>query len=274
MSKSSFDSSDHVDRIPTYEEALASTSGPPNWQRRSTSSSTSSSDERTRRIFEVVNKAIIPSFATHVSNLCYHVTIVLVPADVLSTSTTVTEKNVISPSIQSHRTTGTVVTLAGAENCSSFWSQQIVVQELDRVLRRCLSSPTSVATAKDDDKKTPPLALPPLQVQPAPEGLLPSRPSKPSWLKRTFVLPGEDHDPTGETGKWNLGWRSPDAKPQAADQYNWTPQPKEQPVELQKDEVAVQTNLRDVSFRVENEMGLLETTTVKCIWVEIEVGTY
>jgi len=42
---------------------------------------------------------------------------------------------------------------------------------------------------------------------------------------------------------------------------------------LEVDEVAVHTRLQEVSFRTESEMGLLETTTVRCIWVEIEVGT-
>ncbi|KAJ9615198.1 hypothetical protein H2200_001272 [Cladophialophora chaetospira] len=272
MSKSSFDSSDIPDRIPTYEEALASSSSPPpNWRRRTTSTSTNIREERTRRIFEVVTNAIIPKFATHVSNLCNHVTIVLVPADVLPTASTVTEQNVVSPSLQKHRTTGNVVVLKRPENHSTFWTQQTVVAELDHILRRELSSPAPVTQSTRIDEKTQSPSLPPLQVQPT-STRLPSRPCKLSWLKRTLILPGEDHDPTGETGKWNLGWRSPETLEKPAENYGWTARSKDRSIKLQPDEVAVETQLQDVSFRIENEMGLLETSTVKCIWIEIEVG--
>lgn len=272
MSKSSLDSSDH-DRIPTYEEALASTSTSPS---RTTSGTSSIRQERIRRILDVVTKFITPCFATHVSNLCNHLTIVLVPADALPTSTKVTEQNVVSPSLHTHQTTGNVVTLTGAGNLSSFWTQTTVVQELDQIIRRELTGSVSVeetATRPVTDEKVPSLTSPPLQVQPAPGSSLPPRPNKTSWLKRTFVLPGEDHDPTGETGQWNLGWRSPSSPDSSTNQHTWTSRPKDKIKPLQPDEVAVHSRLQDVSFRTENEMGLLETTTVKCIWIEIEVGT-
>jgi hypothetical protein len=273
MSKSDLDPSPSTDRIPTYEEALASSSSPdPNWRRRTTSNASSIRDERTRRVFEVVTKAIIPSFASHVSNLCNHITIILVPAHTFPASTTVTEQNVVSPSLHSYRTSGTVVALTGPENRASFWTQQSVVQELDQIVRRELSDPSPAAPVKVVDEKSQSIPLPPLQVQPGPGNQLPSRPTKQSWLKRTFALPGEDHDPTGETGKWNLGWRSPDPAETNTDHYNWAPQQKDRIKTLTTDEVAVQTKLQDVSFRTESEMGLLETTTVKCIWIEIEVG--
>ncbi|ETI26483.1 hypothetical protein G647_03260 [Cladophialophora carrionii CBS 160.54] len=273
MSKSDHGPSGPADRIPTYEEALASSSSHPvSWPRRTTSNAISIRDERTRRVVEVVTKTIIPSFANHVSNLCNHITIVLVPADSFPASKTVTEQNVVSPPLHSFRTTGNVVTLSGTENRASFWTQQSVVQELDQILRRELSGSSPAAPPKLADEKTQSVPLPPLQVQPAPGAQLPPRPSKQSWLKRTFALPGEDHDPTGETGKWDLGWRSPEPCETNTDQFSRTSQRRDGMKTLQADEVSVQTKLQDVSFRTENEMGLLETTTVKCIWIEIEVG--
>ncbi|OCT48628.1 hypothetical protein CLCR_05050 [Cladophialophora carrionii] len=273
MSKSDHDPAGPTDRIPTYEEALASSSSHPvSWPRRTTSNAISIRDERTRRVFEVVTRAIIPSFANHVSNLCNHITIILIPADAFPASKTVTEQNVVSPPLHSFRTTGTVVTLSGTENRASFWTQQAVVQELDQILRRELSGSSPAAPPKLADEKTQSVPLPPLQVQPAPGAQLSPRPSKQSWLKRTFALPDEDHDPTGETGKWDLGWRSPEPCETDTGQFSRTSQRRDGIKTLQADEVSVQTKLQDVSFRTENEMGLLETTTVKCIWIEIEVG--
>ncbi|KIX93123.1 uncharacterized protein Z520_11180 [Fonsecaea multimorphosa CBS 102226] len=294
MSKPPFDL-DPTDRIPTYEEAVAvstkaaaaaSSSSPGSRQRTASSSTSSIRQQRTRRIYELVVESLIPCFATHVSNLCNHLTIIVVPADNnLRATRTLTEQNVVSPSLPSHQTTGVVITLSGTENHSSFWTQQAVVEELDLLLRRELSNPSASAAESEtqseslNEKSQPPQSqLPPppqFQVQPAPETQLPPRPTKSSWFKRAFALPGPDHDPTGETGKWNLGWRSPEQSSESSigDSSNSTSKRREGSNRtLQTDEVAVQTRLHDVSFRTENDMGLLETTTVKCIWIEIEVG--
>jgi hypothetical protein len=89
-----------------------------------------------------------------------------------------------------------------------------------------------------------------------------------------MILPGPDHDPTGDTGKWDLGWRKAPSTSagEVAAPSDWTPQPALPPNILRMDEIAIKTQLRDVSFRMENELGLLVTNTVKCVWVEIEVG--
>ena len=276
-----FTSSDEP--IPTYEEALASSSNSnplSNPERRRAGSSTSSiRQERTRRIFSFVSNSILPCFASHVSNLCSHVTIVIVPADSLPRSSTVTTQNIVSPSLQNHKTTGNVITLIGDENRPSFWTQQTSVQELDQIIRSELSQPASLVVEEPFERptlgqegKSATMPLPPFQVQPTPGAQLPRRPDRQSWLKRTFALPGEGHDPTGETGKWDLGWRSPTTT-SVNQSSSWAPQPRTCTAsDLQADEVAVHTQLRDVSFRTENEMGLLDTTTIKCIWIEIEVG--
>ncbi|KIW22688.1 uncharacterized protein PV07_10961 [Cladophialophora immunda] len=277
MSKTPFDIDPH-DRIPSYEEAVAiSPKASAQDSRTRTASSTSLiRQQRTRRIYELVVESLIPCFATHVSNLCNHVTVVVVPADILTSTRTLTEQNIVSPSIPSHQTTGVVITLSGTENHSSFWTQQAVVEELDLLLRGELSNPSAAEETRSDrrDEKSQPQSQlqPQFQVQPAPETQLPPRPTKTSWFKRAFSLPGPDHDPTGETGKWNLGWRSPEFSESSTGDSSSMPKRREGSRALQTDEVAVQTRLHDVSFRTENEMGLLETTTIKCIWIEIEVG--
>ncbi|OAP63994.1 hypothetical protein AYL99_03221 [Fonsecaea erecta] len=288
MSKTPVDI-DANDRIPTYEEAVA---GSPKGSRQRTASSSASSirQQRTRRIYELVVESLIPCFATHVSNLCNHLTIIVVPADVLRETRTLTAQNVVSPSLPSHQTTGVVITLPGPENHSSFWTQQAVVEELDLLLRRELANPsapeeTGFARPADEKSQSQPQPQPPsrsqsqllpqFEVQSAPGAPLPPRPAKTSWFKRAFALPGPDHDPTGETGKWNLGWRSPGfSESSFGDSIDAMPSRRRQGSRrlLQTDEVAVQTRLHGVSFRTENEMGLWETTTIKCIWIEIEVG--
>ncbi|OAL35963.1 hypothetical protein AYO20_04869 [Fonsecaea nubica] len=274
MSKAPFERDLH-DRIPTYEEAVAVSpyASDQDPRLRPASSTSLIRQERTRRIYELVVESLIPCFATHVSNLCNHLTIVVVPADMLRSTGTLTQQNVVSPSLPSHQTTGVIITLVGSENHSSFWMQQAVIEELDLMLRRELSNPSTTETRSERlDEKPQPQFQSQFQVQPAPGASLPPRPTKSSWFKRAFVLPGPDHDPTGETGKWNLGWRSPELAESSSGDSNSTSKRREGNRTLQTDEVAVHTRLQDVSFRTENEMGLLETTTVKCIWIEIEVG--
>ncbi|KIW92362.1 uncharacterized protein Z519_07346 [Cladophialophora bantiana CBS 173.52] len=281
MSKTLFDI-DPSDRIPTYEESIALSAQVPavqdSRQRPAPVSSTSLiRQERTRRIYELVRESLIPCFATHVSNLCNHLTVVVVPADVLRSARTLTEQNIVSPSFPSHQTTGVVVTLSGTENHSSFWTQQAVVEELDHLLRGELSNPSAPADEprdkRRDEKSQPQSELQPqFPVQPAPETQLPARSTKSSWFKRAFSLPGPDHDPTGETGKWNLGWRGPEFPDSGSGHGNSTANRRGENRKLQTDEVAVYARLQDVSFRTESEMGLLESTTIKCIWIDIEVG--
>jgi hypothetical protein len=272
MSKADFYSGD-ADRIPSYEEAVSTASDLSLSTARSTTSSIR--QERTRRVLKLVREEIVSCFATHVSNLCHHVTIVVIPPNAICTKVALTSQNVVSPALPTHRTNANVIQLSDTDYQPSFWTQAAVVQELDQILRKELSASEPAVTPQMTEpkhEKTQSSLLPPLQVQPSPSAQLPARPAKQSWLKRTFVLPGEDHDPTGETGKWNLGWRSPEGSQPQESQSGWMAAAARPASGLMPDEVAVQTLLRDVSFRVENEMGLLETSTVKCIWVEIEVG--
>lgn len=267
--------------IPTYEESLTTSSVPTFPGSKYTSVPSMIRQERTRRIVQLVQTTLIPSFTLHLSNACTHLTIIILPSDALQHGTGISEQNVVTPSLPSHETTGIVAALTGDENRASFWTQPVVVQELDAVLRRelsCSSIPVHtvpVAGAGEDTKAQPRTQLlTPFQVQPAPSATLPSRPRQKSWLKRTFVLPGPEHDPTGETGKWDLGWRSAEQQPGVDDGGGATrSRTRTRTLGLGPDEVAVHTRLQEVSFRTESEMGLLETSTVKCVWLEIEIGT-
>ncbi|KIX01325.1 uncharacterized protein Z518_09050 [Rhinocladiella mackenziei CBS 650.93] len=282
MSKSPTDSSD---RIPTYEESIAGSYShtrpplPPHTSSSSSREKFSSApssmtsrirQERSRRIQHLVTDTIIPCFSTHLSHVCTKLTLVVVPSDSLeSCSAPVSAQNVVTPTIQPHETSATVLSLSGPENSASFWTQQAVVTELDGVLQRELAGsadtePYPGGTVVDTQGTT--------TVQPRPRSSesapLPPRSPKKSWLKRTFVLPGPDHDPTGDTGKWDLGWRSVEPSSEPETQARTRTRTRT----LKAGDVAVHARWQDVSFRTESQMGLLETSTVKCIWVEIEIG--
>lgn len=94
-------------------------------------------------------------------------------------------------------------------------------------------------------------SLPPGQAEPAP------RQTSPSWFRKQYRTPGPLHDPTATTN-YRLGWRSEEED-----------LPKRS---LGSGEVRVRVEARDVSFRVETEMGLLDSVTGKVLWVELEVG--
>ncbi|KIW51021.1 hypothetical protein PV05_09780 [Exophiala xenobiotica] len=258
------------ERIPTYEESMAtapvSTSTSKPWQNSSSSGPSIIRQERTRRVRHLITNSITPTFTFHLANGCSHLSIIILPSESLRNSKALTEQNIVTPSPQSQETR-TLLALNGEENRASFWMQGAVVQELDCLLRRELSDEAATAVTSNPDSRP--------EAQPLHATELPPRPKSKWWLKRAFVLPGPDHDPTGETGKWNLGWRTPETlgAPNigpGCESSSWKPRARTK--ELQPDEMAISTTLQPVSFRTESEMGLLETTTVKCIWVEIEIG--
>lgn len=218
--------------------------------------------ERTRRIQSLIDSHILPCFSSYLANAVNNLTILIIPSGSLpSTRTGLSVANVVAPSFQNLSTTGAVISLSGEDNRANFWTQPPVVQELDILLHRELSGRVPQQGPISEWQEPKPQSEYRLTPQPTPG--LPERPQKQSWLKRALPqLPGPDHDPTGETGKWDLGWRSPE------------PDTKESATmrTLRPDEFAVHTKLQDVSLRTESEMGLLETTTVRCIWVQVEVG--
>lgn len=271
MSKSTAKPWEFSDPAPSYEESIATQPRPVLTPReKSTSGPSLIRQERSRRIGHLVINFIIPCFTLHLANACNKLTIAIVPSEVLRTSSPVTERNIVAPTVPKE-ITATVIPLSGDENRSSFWTQHAVVQELDQALRRelCGSAVPDDFSFETSGFNPSPV---PSRLQYTPD--LPARPAKKSWLKRTFVLPDPDHDPTGETGKWNLGWREADPSIDQGGSWNdgRAATHAVRTRTLGADEVEVHTNLRDISFRTESELGLLETTTVKCIWVEIEIG--
>ncbi|RVX69251.1 hypothetical protein B0A52_07227 [Exophiala mesophila] len=283
MSKQLLPSWDPSEPAPSYEESIAPNAGnltksATSLQReKSPSNSTSLIRlERTRRIQQQITDFIVPCFLEHLSNAVNNLTILLVPSDCLSHSgphKPITAQNVVSPSFQVLNTTGSVIEMTGDGNRSSFWIQQPVLNELDILLRRKLTGVTPQQDPLDPAASYGSSSRSPTQQNFIPQSSapLPSRPAKKSWFKRAMPqLPGPEHDPTGETGKWDLGWRSPDVTRET--EMEAARQKERESRVLRQDEIAVSARFRDVSFRMENEMGLLETNTIKCVWIEIEVG--
>ncbi|KAL2444246.1 hypothetical protein ABEF95_016079 [Exophiala dermatitidis] len=278
MSKSTtnpWDFSDPVsDPVPSYEESIVARPAlQPTSREKSGAGPSIIRQERTRRIANLVANSIIPCFTQYLSNAYNKLTIAVVPSDCLRTSGEVTGQNIVAPPLTSETTTSVIV-LSGDDNRSSFWTQRAVVYELDQILRQQLwlltgtdGIPPELARSRIND------LIPHIRSETQHDTVeLPPRMNKKSWLKRAFVLPGPDHDPTGETGKWKLGWRE-ETDPSATQAASFGEIPaRTRTRPLGADEIDVNTILRDVSFRTESELGLLETTTVKCIWVEIEVG--
>ena len=164
--------------------------------------------------------------------------IILIPSDSIQMSTVLTLSHLVHrPKTSSVR----IVQLQGPNSTAAFWTQSKVVEDLENAIRGVLFGM---------DYTSPPTeSLPPR----------PADPSSPvtgqkSWLKRTFAMPGPDHNPTGSTGDWKLGWRSEHANSQS----------------LTSREHGPSVRLREVAFRTETELGLFTTTTAKCIIIELE----
>ncbi|KEF63327.1 uncharacterized protein A1O9_01304 [Exophiala aquamarina CBS 119918] len=273
MSKATFPQFEDADPVPSYEDSISSNT----WtstvsqarlaREKSPSGGTSSitsmiRHERTRRLQSLIDSHILPCFSSYLANAVNNLTILIIPSGSLpSTRTELSAANVVAPPFQSLSTTGTVIYLSGEDNGANFWTQASVVQELDTLLHRELSGKSPQQDPLSERHE--PRVQFECRLTPQSTPGLPERPQKKPWFKRGLPqLPGPDHDPTGETGKWDLGWRSPepDSKETATMRT------------LRPDEFAVRTKLQDASLRTESEMGLLETTTVRCIWVQVEVG--
>ena len=134
---------------------------------------------------------------------------------------------------------------------SSFLNQGVVVHDLTTALHQSMLNPEALYSELQPQSSSSSSQIPPA----AP---LPPRIPRKSWFQGKFGLPPADHDPTGSTGAWNLGWRS-DADPASTQ------------ASISTDEMSISTRLQDVSFRTESEMGLMESRSVKCIWLEVDI---
>jgi hypothetical protein len=252
------------ERIPTYEESIATSASsilppsPPNntGSNRARTARQSFHDrtrnERIRRLTNIVNNHIDPAVTAGLEDGITKIVLILLPTDTFASTTPsrLTTNAITSPPLSLPTT---VLPLQPNENLnerpddyiSPFLIQGIVFSDLAAVLSVSLSSSTDTPLPHRQQ----PISAP-----------LPERPESKSqsWLSRKFGLPPPDHDPTGDTGKWNLGWKSEE-------------DPFSRRAEMDSDEMRIVVKAQEVSFRVENEMGLLESLNVKCLWVELEL---
>lgn len=238
--------------VPSYEESIA-TSPPLSRDHKDLprpSLHTQLTDARTRRIRNLLATYVEPQLYTQFLDGISKRSFVLIPADVLTKQPDLTAKDVVG---LPDTATVSVFRLHGDENRAAFWQQPGVLQELQSSLRARLAAsghnvevPAGPAGPSGESKV---LQSPPLEE--------PQKRTSPSWLKRQFGTPDPQHDPTATTN-YKLGWR---------------PEEESLPrTTLAMEEVRVLVRIRDVSFRVETEMGLLDSVTAKVLWLDLEVG--
>jgi len=236
------------DRIPTYEESVndRTTSRP---VEKPSSQFTSSlqqrrEQERIRRVNEIVSDHIEPTFFDLFTDPVASLVVVLVPSDALPpNSPTLAPRNISCPTPGLN---ARVIHLSGDNDRTAFWQQTSVIRELDIAVCNHLRAYTQNASTH-------------APLSPSTAQILPTRPQRTSWFKRTFGTPGPDRDPTGTTGQWNLGWRKDDEAVENAGHDR-------------PEEPSASAKLRGVTFRIESELGLLDSRTINCVWIEIKLG--
>lgn len=236
-------------RAPPYE---ASSKSPPAFSESKNPSQPSLhlqlTTARSGRIVDLVKWQIEPLLYAELLEGATQRAFVIVPANVLTQQPDLAAKDIVS----SHDVENiTLIRLDGPENKSAFWLQRGVIQELASRLRERLAT---------SGHKVEPASMAP--IEPAQgtsaQDVQSKRQTSPSWLVRQFGTPGPQHDPTATTN-YRLGWRS--------EKENLLQRT------LGLDEVRVLATARPISFRVETEMGLLDSITGTVLWLEIEVGT-
>jgi hypothetical protein len=205
-------------------------------------------ETRTRRIQNLLATYIEPLLYSQFLDGIYKRSFILIPADILTKQHNLAAKDIVGLPDAGNVS---VIRLHGDANRAAFWQQPGVLKELTSSLRAGLAaSGHKVQAPSDNAPADSALQSPPVdQIQ---------RRNSPSWLKKQFSTPGPEHDPTATTN-YKLGWRA-----------------EEEDVASRKlglDEIRVLVKVRDVSFRVETEMGLLDSVTGKILWLELEVGT-
>ena len=232
------------DRIPSYEESIAVTP-----QQTGTSRKTSTTpfqqrlrEQRQRRIASILLNHVEPAIGRNLEDATNDMTVVLLASDSFPTATAITTSSITSPSLTKPTT---LIRLAGDDFKSTFLTSWPVIQDLSDTLIRSMVDPATIPQLQAQ--------LPEIDSETA---ALPERPAPKSWLKRAFGMPPADHDPTGQTGKWNLGWKSEENPSMTART-------------ITTNEVVITAKLVDVLFRTESALGLLESTTAKCLWLDV-----
>jgi hypothetical protein len=208
------------------------------------------SETRTRRIQNVLATHIEPLLYSHFLDGIDRRGFIIIPADILTQQPHLAAQDIVNlPNAGNF----TLLRLHGDENSAAFWQQASVLEELESSIRACLAS-----SGYKVEGTTAALLTKPQPPQPTPASDQTQHQASPSWWKRQFGTPGPLHDPTATT-KYRLGWRGEEED-----------LPRRR---LAQDEVRVSVRVREVSFRVETEMGLLDSVTGKALWLELEVGT-
>lgn len=171
-------------------------------------------------------------------------TLILLGSDAFPSTTAITTPSITFPSLTRP---STLIRLEGEDFKTTFLTSWAAVQDLSDTLIRSMVDPSTIPQLQSE--------LPEVGSEAAG---LPDRLPQKSWFKRTFGMPPADHDPTGQTGKWNLGWRSEENPAMTART-------------ITTNELVLTARLTDVSFRTESVMGLLESTTAKCLWLDLLV---
>ncbi|KPI45181.1 uncharacterized protein AB675_2460 [Cyphellophora attinorum] len=246
MSSKSSEAQD--DQIPSYEESIASSS-PRQSQPTGFSQKTPTTfqqrikEQRQRRIATILLDHVEPAIAVHLENGTNEMTLILLGADALDGTVRLSVSNITSPSLAKPTT---LIRLNGNDFNAQFLTTWSLIQELSDTLVRSMVDPATFPQLQAQ--------LPQISSVQAPE--LPERPAPKSWLKRTFGLPPADQDPTGQTGSWKLGWRS-EENPALTSRTVAT------------NDLTLTANLTSVTFRTESALGLLESSTVKCLWMDV-----
>jgi hypothetical protein len=235
------------DAVPSYEESLREEN---RRQRVAADSKTTPfqsqiASTRARRINTLLGNHVHPQIANQVVDGILRWTFILVPSDELRDAQTLSKSNLAG--IPEDVVNPIVVRLVGQENPAAFWQQPAVVQQLAAELRSNLASSGHLTEE--------PSELP--QLPPRPTAA--AAPAMISTLSRKTSDSSQTYDPTGTTNHWRLGWRTD------AESGNSRPP-------LRADEARVTTETRDTSFTTESELGLLLAETVKCLWLDVELG--
>ena len=254
------------ERIPSYEESIATSPQPPlsptfsrkishrqNIQERTR-------QERIRRIAALITNHLEQAISNNLEEGIDKFALLLVPSDSFPTAANITVSSVTSPSLSLPTTLVLLQQGKAAEReddyKSSFLTQSTLIHHLTHTLHQSFINPESLYSIPSYRQQTSTQPSQSSTTQP-----LPQRPPPKSWLSRNLQrlsIPGPEHDPTGSTGSWNLGWKSDidTASTQAS---------------ASSEELSIFAKLQDVTFRTESEMGLLESRNVKCVWIEMDV---
>lgn len=236
-----------IDKVPSYEEAIASDTNLAKGQCPRPSLHSQLEKARSRRIENLLTEHIDPILVSQGWDGLYKTILILIPSD--HEDKVFSEKGLVG--VPSSVASIQVIQLKGQDNRSLFYQQTPVIRDLEASLKIRLTSLghniEDLSQTADKVPTTSPTSL-----------AGPESKNRPAWPRKKIGASEEGYDPTRSTSHWKGGWRADDEV---------------QSKKLSPDETRAVANIREVSFRSENEMGLLCTETVKALWIAIEVGS-